>query len=108
MIMPSADAILIIIEIDLMLVTDVYDSVNYTPSIMYDSSAQVLEQRLYSLSISMVSTLKDILGRNVFVSGVNKQHFFITESSRYCHLLVISNIDSHHSDIRELFTSSPI
>ena len=40
---------------------------------MYDTSAHVLEYISYWLSIPAVFTLKDIIGRIIFVFGGNKE-----------------------------------
>ena len=45
-----------------------------TPSIMDDPSAQVLEYRSYWFSNSVVLTLKNIPGWNIFLSGGNEDH----------------------------------
>ena len=52
-----------------MLVTGAQDTVESTPSSMYDPYAHVLEQISYWLSMSVFFTLKDILGLSIFVSG---------------------------------------
>ena len=53
--------------------TGTYDIVKSTPSRMDDPSAHILEYRSYQLSISVVFTLKDILGMSIFVFGGNKE-----------------------------------
>ena len=40
---------------------------------MDDPSAQVIEWKSYWLSISVIFYLKNILGRNIFLSGGNKE-----------------------------------
>ena len=53
--------------------TGAYNTVKSNPSIMYDTSAYVLEYRSYWLSISVVFILKDILFMSIFVSGGSKE-----------------------------------
>ena len=48
--------------------TGVYETVKSTPSSMDDPSVHVLEYRSYLFSVSVVFTLKDILGQSNFVS----------------------------------------
>ena len=56
-----------------MLATGVYDTLKSTTSIMDVLSAQVIEYISHCLSFYMVLTLKDISGRNILVSGDNKE-----------------------------------
>ena len=51
--------------------TGAYDTVKSTPSRMDYPYAHVLEYISYWLSISVVFTLKDILGLSIFVFGDN-------------------------------------
>ena len=53
--------------------TGSYDTVKSNPSIMDDPSAHVMEYISYWLSVSVVFTLKDILGLSIFVFGGNKE-----------------------------------
>ena len=59
---PSADAIKMMIWRDVMPTTCAYDTLKSNAWSMDDPSAHVLEYRSYWLSISVVLTLKDILG----------------------------------------------
>ena len=54
--------------------TGAYDTVKSTTSSMNDQSENVLEYKAYWLSISVVFTLKDILGQSIFVFGGNKEY----------------------------------
>ena len=74
MIMNSADEILIMIQRYLILATDAYETVKKNTSSMEDPSAQVIKYRSYLFSTSVVFTLKYIPGRNIFMSGDNKEH----------------------------------
>ena len=51
-----------------------YDTVKSTNSSMDDTSEHVLDYRSYCLSMSVLFTLKDFLGRSIFVSGGSKEH----------------------------------
>ena len=62
MIIYSADAIEIMILRDLMLATGVYLAVNSNTSIMDDTSDQVLQYISYRLSLSIVFTVREVLG----------------------------------------------
>ena len=71
--------------------------------------SHVLEYRSYWLSISVVFTLKYILGRIIFVSGGSKDRKKdalkvgdVTIFSRF------ENFYSYHSDLRVILTTSPI
>ena len=57
----------------LMSTTGAYETVKSTPSIMDETSAQVLEYIPYQLSISIVLTLNEIRRRNIFSSGGNHE-----------------------------------
>ena len=72
MIMPSADAIVIIVLRYFIVFTYLYDTLKSTPSSMDDPYEQFLECRSYWLSIYMVLTLNYILRRN-FLSGGNEE-----------------------------------
>ena len=52
--------------------TGVYETVKSTPSSMYDPYLHILKYRSYLNSISVVFTLKDILGQSIFVSNGNE------------------------------------
>ena len=55
----------------------------------------------------MVLTLKDILGRNIFVPGDNKERLSrAMEVVDFAIFSSFSKIESHHSDLRGLFTTS--
>ena len=69
---PSAYAIAMIIRRGQMPDTGAYDTVNSSPSSMYDPYAHVLEYISYWLSISVVFTLKHIMGLSISVSGGSK------------------------------------
>ena len=55
-----------------MLFTDAYDTVNLTSSRMDNSYVNVLEYISYLLSFSVVYSIKDILGPNIFLFGGNE------------------------------------
>ena len=52
-------------QIELMPETGAYETMKSAPSIMDDPSAHVLEYMSYLLSMSVVLTLKDILGQSI-------------------------------------------
>ena len=54
-----------------MLATGAQEGEKLTPSSMDDPSANVFEYSSYQLSISIVLTLNDILGRSILVPGSN-------------------------------------
>ena len=54
--------------------TGAYDTVKSTTSSMNDQYENVLEYKAYWLSISVVFTLKYILGPSIFVFGGNKEY----------------------------------
>ena len=56
--------------------TGVYETVKSTDSSIYDPSEHVLEYSSYWLLISLVFTLKDILGQSIFVSGDIEERIF--------------------------------
>ena len=66
------DAILIMMQRNPMPSTGSYDTVKLTPSSMDDPSAHFIEYRSYLLSMSVIFTLKDILGMSIFVLDDNK------------------------------------
>ena len=70
---PSEDAIAMIMRRGLMPATGAYDKVKSAPSSMDDPSAHFIEYKLYWLSMSVVFTLKYILGLSIFVFGGNKE-----------------------------------
>ena len=70
---PSADNVFMIMRREQIPYTGAYDTVKSTPSIMNDPSEHVLEYRSYWLSMSVVFTLKDIMGLGIFVFGVDKE-----------------------------------
>ena len=65
----SVDSITMVMQREQMTVTGAYDKLKSTPSIMDDLSAYILEYISYSLSMSVVFTLKYILGMSIFVSN---------------------------------------
>ena len=69
---PSRDSIAMIIQRCWIPATGAYDALKSTPSSMDYSYAHFLEYRSYLLSMSVVFTLKYILGPSIFVSGGNK------------------------------------
>ena len=71
---PSADEIYMILQRERIPATVVYDTVKSTTSRIYGISAHVLEYISYWLSISVVFTLKYILGLSIFVSSGIKEH----------------------------------
>ena len=73
MMWPSADAIYIIMQRELMPSIVSYDTLNSTPSSMDDPYAHVLEYRSYWLSISVFYNLKYMLGLSIFVFGGNEE-----------------------------------
>ena len=70
---PYEDAIAMMVQRERMSATSEYDSVKPTPSSMYDTSAHVIEYKTYWLSMSVVFTIKDILGLSIFVFGGNNK-----------------------------------
>ena len=62
---PSADAIAMMIRREKIPANGAYDTVKSTPSIMIDPSAHVLEYKLSLFSMSVVFTLKPILGISI-------------------------------------------
>ena len=59
--------------------------------------------------MSVVFTLKDILGLSIFMSGVSKERkngaLNVVDVAIF---LSFENIESYHSDMRGIFTKSPI
>ena len=70
---PSVEAIAMIMWMERMPSTGALDTVNSNPSRMDDSSAHIIEYSSYWLSMSVVFTLKYILGLSIFVSGGSKE-----------------------------------
>ena len=106
---PSADEITVMIQREQMKATGAYDTLNSNISRMDDPSAHVLEYRLYWLSTSVVFTLKYILGLSIFVSGGSKERK--NDALKVVGVSIFSyfeNIESYHSDTRELLNTSPI
>ena len=56
-----------------MLVSSVYDTVKSNPSSMHDPSQHVMEYISKWFSMSVVFTLKDILGKSIFVYVVSEE-----------------------------------
>ena len=79
---PSEDAISVIILRERMTATVAYDTVKSISLSVDDPSAHVLEYIYYWLLISVVFTLKDILGMSIFVSGGSKKR-------KHCALKVV-------------------
>ena len=76
---------------------------------MDDLSVHVNEYRSYWLSISVVFTLKYILGLNIFVFGGNKDRK--NGALNVADISIFSwfgKSESYHSDLRGLLTTSPI
>ena len=69
---PSIYVMAMMIQREIMPATGVYETVKSNPSSMDDSSAHVLEYSSYWFSISVILTLKDILGLSIFVSSGNE------------------------------------
>ena len=70
---PSADAMEMMIQRELVTETGAYETVKSTTSIIDDTSANALEYRSYLLSMSVVFTLNYILGRSIFLSGGSEE-----------------------------------
>ena len=64
-----ADTIAMKMQKERMPATCAYDTVESTPLSMCDTSVHILDYRSYWLPMSVVFTLKDILGLSIFVSG---------------------------------------
>ena len=59
--------------------------------------------------MSVVFTLKDIMGLSIFVScGSKDRKKWCTEGCGCCHFIIVWKIASYHSDMRGLLTTSPI
>ena len=69
---PSAEVIAVIIRRDQMPVTGAYDTVKSTTSSLDYTSANIFDYRSYWLSMSVVFTLKYILGLSIFLYGGSK------------------------------------
>ena len=70
---PYSYTIAMIIRRGRMPATGAYYTVKSTTSSMDCPSTHVLEYRSYWLSMSVVFTLKDIMGLSIFVSGGSKE-----------------------------------
>ena len=106
---PDADSIAIIMQRDIMPATGTYETLNSSPSIMDYPSARALEYRSYWFSISVVFTLKDILGWSIFVSGGNEERKNV--SLNVVNFAIFSSfetIESYQSYLRGILTTSPI
>ena len=94
---PSADAIVMMMWMELMPDTGEYEKVKSTTSRTDDTSAHVLEYISYWFSMPTIFTLKYILGLSIFVSGGNKEckmvHWMRILS--FSHHLKILNSTSH-------------
>ena len=66
---PSADAMSTMIQIEQIPENGVYETAESTTSRMDDPYEHVMEYISYWFSMSVVFTLKDILGRSILVSG---------------------------------------
>ena len=88
MILCYADAILVMILRDLLPATGAYENVKSSTSIINNPHALVLEYILQSLSISVVFTLKQIMGRNIFVSDNNKERLY--EATKVVNFSILS------------------
>ena len=89
--------------------TGAYDTVKSTTSIMDDTSAHVLEYRIYWWSSSFVFTPKDIMGMIIFVSGDIK--YCKNGALKVVNVAVFSkfeNIESCPSYLRGILTTSSI
>ena len=76
---------------------------------MYDIYAHIIEYKSYLLSMSVVFTLKDILGLSIFVSGGNKEcKNGAMNVVGFAIFSLFGKIESYQSDLRGLFTTSPI
>ena len=69
----SEDAFAMIMKREQMLDAVEYDTVKSNSSNMDDPSSHVLGYESYWLSMSVVFTLKDIMGMSIFVYGGNKE-----------------------------------
>ena len=71
-----------------------YETVKSTTSSIYDTSSHVMEYRSYYLSMSVVFTLKYILGRSIFVSGGNEERksgtLYVVDFLFYHHLKIFN------------------
>ena len=66
------DAIYIMMQREQIPDTGAYDTLKSTPSRMDDPSARVFDHKSYLLSMSVIFTLKYILGLSIFIFGGNK------------------------------------
>ena len=88
-------------------VTGAHETVKSTLSIMDNIFAQVIEYISYWLSISVVLTLKEILGCNMFVSGCNKER--LNGALKVMDSVIFSSFSKfelYHSSLRGIFIMS--
>ena len=72
-------------------------------------SAHVLEYISYILQISVVFTLKDILGLSIFVSvGNEERKYGALNVADFAIFSLLKEIQSYQSNLRGLFTTFPI
>ena len=86
---PSSDAIAMMMQTERMSGTYVYNTVNSYPSIMDYTSAHVMDYISYLLSLSVVFTLKYILGLSFF-------YLVVIKNVKMMHLMLCILPFSHH------------
>ena len=105
---PSAYVISMIMQRERMPATGANDTVKSTPSRTDDPSVYVLEYISFWLSMSVVLTLKDILGMSIFVYCGSKE--LKNDALNVVDIALSRSFtnESYHSDTRGILTTSPI